>query len=170
MRCGKTPTTLPNARPPSWPGSPRPTPLASADLLKEGLRHVFSVKGEEGKQALDRWIFWARRCRIPVFVELAGRIVRHHDAIDTALDHGISQGLIESTNTKIRLPTRIAFGLRSPEAPIALAILALGGHDPSLPGRSRPPTDQSAGRSSLSGETLRLCAGSPAESRVRTQR
>ena len=30
--------------------------LYRAYLLKEGLRHVFSVKGEEGKQALDRWI------------------------------------------------------------------------------------------------------------------
>ena len=38
---------------------------------------------------------------IPVFVELAGRIVRHREAIDAALDHGLSQGLIESTNTKI---------------------------------------------------------------------
>ena len=75
---------------------------------------MFWVKGEEGKQALDRWISWARRCRIPVFVELAGRIVRHRDAIDAALDHGLSQGLIESTNTKIRLLTRIAFGFRSP--------------------------------------------------------
>ena len=47
------------------------TRLYRAYLLKEGLRHVFAVKGEEGKQALDRWISWARRCRIPVFVELA---------------------------------------------------------------------------------------------------
>ena len=38
----------------------------------------------------------------------------------------LSQGLIESTNTKIRLLTRIAFGFRSPEALIALAMLALG--------------------------------------------
>ena len=110
--------------------------LYRAYLLKEGLRHVFSVKGEEGKEALDRWISWARRCRIPVFVELAGRIVRHREAIDAALDHGLSQGLIESTNTKIRLLTRIAFGFRSPEALIALAMLALGGYRPSLPGRT----------------------------------
>jgi len=71
------------------------TRLYRAYLLKEGLRHVFSVRGEEGKQALDRWISWARRCRIPVFVELAGRIVRHREAIDAALDHGLSQGLID---------------------------------------------------------------------------
>ncbi len=86
------------------------TRLYRAYLLKEGLRHVFSVKGEEGKQALDRWISWARRCRIPAFVELAARITRHRQAIDAALDHGLSQGLIESTNTKIRLLIRIAFG------------------------------------------------------------
>ena len=55
------------------------TRLYRAYLLKEGLRHVFSVKGEAGKQALDRWISWARRCRIPVFVELARRIVNHRD-------------------------------------------------------------------------------------------
>jgi transposase len=100
---------------------------------------VFSVKGEEGKQALNRWISWARRCRIPVFVELAGRIKRHREAIDAALDHGLSNALIESTNTKIRLLTRIAFGFRSPEALIALAMLALGGHRPTLPGRTKHP-------------------------------
>ncbi|CKS35042.1 transposase [Mycobacterium tuberculosis] len=70
----------------------------------------------------------------------AGR--RHRatpQAIDAALDHGLWQGLIESTNTKIRLLTRIAFGFRSPEALIALAMLALGGRRPALPGRTKHP-------------------------------
>jgi len=97
---------------------------------------VFAVKGEDGKQALDRWVSWARRCRLPAFVELQRRIVKHRAAIDAALEHGLSQGLIESTNTKIRLLTRLAFGFRSPEALIALAMLALGGHRPALPGRA----------------------------------
>ena len=39
-------------------------------------------------------------------------------------------------NTKIRLITRIAFGFKSPEALIALAMLSLGGHKPVLPGRN----------------------------------
>ena len=97
---------------------------------------MFAVKGEDGKQALDRWVSWARRCRLPAFVELQRRIVKHRAAIDAALEHGLSQGLIESTNTKIRLLTRLAFGFRSPEALIALAMLALGGHRPALPGRA----------------------------------
>ena len=80
-----------------------------------------------------------RICPGTAQVKLAGRIVRHRQAIDAALDHGLSQGLIESTNTKIRLLTRIAFGFRSPEALIALAMLALGGHRPALPGRTKHP-------------------------------
>lgn len=112
--------------------------LYRAYLLKEGLRHAFVVKGDAGKEALDRWTSWARRCRIPAFVELQRKIVTHRAAIDATLEHGLSNGLIESTNTKIRLLTRIAFGFRSPEALIALALLALGGHRPQLPGRNRP--------------------------------
>jgi transposase len=113
--------------------------LYRAYLLKEGLRHVFVLKGEEGKHALDRWIAWARRCRIQAFVALQRRIIKHRTAIDAALEHGLSQGLIESTNTKIRLITRIAFGFRSPDSLIALAMLSLGGHRPILPGRSSHP-------------------------------
>ena len=84
----------------------------------------------------------ARRCRIPVFVQLARRIVKHRQSIEAALDHGLSQGLIESVNTKIRLLARIAFGFRSPQALIALAMLALGGHRPTLPGRTNPRISQ----------------------------
>ncbi len=109
--------------------------LYRAYLLKEGLRTVFVLKGEAGKEALDRWIIWARRSRLLAFVELQRKIVRHRAAIDAALDTGLSNALIESTNTKIRLLTRIAFGFRSPDALIALAILALGGYRPTLPGR-----------------------------------
>ena len=109
--------------------------LWRAYLLKEGLRYAFAVKGEAGKHALDRWIQWARRSRIPAFVQLQRRIVAHRAAIDVALDTGLSQGLIESTNTKVRLLTRVAFGFHGPQPLIALAMLALGTHPPRLPGR-----------------------------------
>ena len=77
---------------------------------------------------LWEWVLWARRSRIPAFVELQRSIVRHWQAITAAADHGLSNGLIESTNTKIRLITRIAFGFKSPDALIALAMLHLGGN------------------------------------------
>jgi transposase len=109
--------------------------LWRAYLLKEGLRYVFAVKGEEGKQALDRWASWARRSRMPAFVQLQRRIAAHRPAIDAALDTGLSQGLVESTNTKIRLLTRLAFGFHGHQPLVALAMLALGSHPPQLPGR-----------------------------------
>jgi transposase len=110
--------------------------LWRAYLLKEALRYVFAVKGAEGKEALDHWIAWARRSRLPAFVHLQQRIAAHRCAIDAALDHGLSQGLVESTNTKIRLLTRIAFGFHGHEPLIALALLALGRYPPRLPGRN----------------------------------
>jgi transposase len=110
--------------------------LYRAYLLKEGLRTVFALKGDAGKEALDRWISWARRSRIPAFVDLQRRIVKHRAAIDAALDSGLSNALVESTNTKIRLITRVAFGFHSAEPLIALAMLSLGAHPPALPSRN----------------------------------
>ena len=110
--------------------------LHRAYLLKEGLRLVFQLGYDEAVDALEAWIGWARRCRIPAFVELQKRIVKHKASILAAIEHGLSNGRIESVNTKIRLITRIAFGFRSPEALIALAMLNLGGHKPVLPGRT----------------------------------
>ncbi|GAF49535.1 transposase [Rhodococcus wratislaviensis] len=51
-------------------------------------------------------------------------------------------GRIESVNTKIRLITRVAFGFRTPDALIALAMLGLGGHPPLLPSRTHPRMSQ----------------------------
>lgn len=109
--------------------------LHRAYLLKEALRWVFHVKGDTGKQALHRWISWARRCRLPAFIALQRRITRHRREIEATLEHGLSNALIESVNTKIRLITRVAFGFHSAAPLIALAMLSLGGHRPILPSR-----------------------------------
>ncbi|TDD41958.1 ISL3 family transposase [Kribbella antibiotica] len=110
--------------------------LHRAYLLKEGLRLVFRLPYDEAVDALDGWIGWARRCRIPAFVHLQRRIVKHKASILAAIEHGLSNGRIESVNTKIRLITRVAFGFHSPTALIALAMLNLGGHRPTLPNRN----------------------------------
>ncbi len=109
--------------------------LYRAYLLKEQLRQVFALKGADGIALLDAWLKWARRCRIPAFVKLARSITAHRVGIEAALTHGLSNARVESVNTKLRLLTRIAFGFRSPEALVALAMLDLGGLCPPLPGR-----------------------------------
>jgi transposase len=112
--------------------------LHRAYLLKEALRQVFALARTRPKaalEALERWISWARRCRIPVFVDLQRRIQRHYAAITAALTTGMSNGLIEATNTKTRLIIRRGFGFKYADAIIALVMLALGGNRPTLPGR-----------------------------------
>ncbi len=109
--------------------------LYRAYLLKDGLRTVFKLPVDQAAQALDRWVAWARRCRIASFVTLQRRIVGHRAQILAAIEHGLSNGLIESVNTKIRLITRMAFGFANPSPLIAPAMLTLGGHSPALPGR-----------------------------------
>ena len=96
---------------------------------------IFTMTYDAAVEALDRWISWARRCRIPAFVKLQKSIVKHRARILAAIEHNLSNGLVESTNTKVRLITRMAFGFKSPEALIALALLSLSGHRPVLPGR-----------------------------------
>ena len=110
--------------------------LYKAYLLKEELRLVFKLKGARAVALLDTWLVWARRCRIPAFVKLARSVTDHRAGIQATLLHGLSNGLVESVNTKLRLLTRIAFGFRSPDALIGLAMLALGGLCPPLPGRA----------------------------------
>jgi transposase len=118
----------------AWIAKTNPT-LHRAYLLKEGLRLVFQLEHHEAVAALEAWISWARRSRIPAFIDLQRRIVKHKTSILAAIEHGMSNGRIESVNTKIRLLTRVAFGFKSADALIALAMLNLGGHRPTLPGR-----------------------------------
>ena len=118
----------------AWIAKAEPT-LHRAYLLKEGLRLVFQLPYGEAVAALEAWIDWARRCRIERFVKLQRTIVTYKTEILASIEHGLSNGLIESVNTKIRLITRMAFGFASPHALIALAMLNLGGHRPTLPGR-----------------------------------
>lgn len=110
-------------------------PLYRAYLLKEQLRKVFRLRGKRGIRLLEAWLQWARRCRLPSFVKLAKSITNHRQAIEAALVHGLTNARVESMNTKLRLLMRMAFGFRSTEALISLAMLSLGGLCPPLPGR-----------------------------------
>jgi transposase len=121
----------------AWIAKTHPA-LHRAWALKEGLRTVFAIgkrSPAEAVEALDRWISWARRCRLPQFVKLAQRVARNRDAIVASIEHGLSNALVESVNTKIRLIVRMAFGFHSADAIAALAMLSLGGHRPALPAR-----------------------------------
>jgi transposase len=75
--------------------------------------------------------------RIPAFVALGRKVRKNRPGIEAALRHELSNALVESTNTKLRLLHRMAFGFKKPEHLIALAMLDRGGYCPPLPGRER---------------------------------
>lgn len=110
-------------------------PLYRAYLMKEQLRLVFKLRGNEGIALLKVWLAWASRSKIAAFVKLARTIRKHRTAIEAALTHGLTNARVESCNTKIRLLQRVAFGYRDADALIAMAMLDLGGCCPDLPGR-----------------------------------
>jgi len=99
---------------------------------------VFQLQGEAAIRALDDWCAWARRCRIPAFVDLYDRVVKDRDSIvATPTNDGLSNALVESTNTKLRLLTRVAYGFKSTDNLISLCLLDRGGYCPPRPGRRK---------------------------------
>ncbi len=107
--------------------------LHRAWALKEGLRVAVTGVGPGAVDALDRWMRWAQRSRLEPFVRLARRIREHRTAIVATIEHRLTNALVESFNTKIRLITRRAFGFHHVESLIALARLTLSGQRPALP-------------------------------------
>ena len=103
-------------------------------------------------KAPARWRCWTPGFPGPgaagsAFVKLARSITDHRAGIQATLLHGLSNGRVESVNTKLRPLTRIAFGFRSPEALIALAMLALGGRALRCP--DEPERTHGCGRRAL---------------------
>jgi transposase len=111
------------------------TRLYRAYLMKEQLRIAIRTKGVLALTMVDAWLEWAQRCRIDSFVELGRKIKRNLAGIEAAMLHNLSNALVESTNTKLRVLHRMAFGFKEPEHLIALALLDRGGYCPPLPGR-----------------------------------
>lgn len=118
----------------AWIAATHPS-LWEAYRLKEGLRQLFSMRGAEAVDTFHDWLSWAGASEIEEFAHLAGRIAAISDRIEATLTHGLTNALVESVNTKIRLLTRIAFGFHTPQPLIAIAMLSLGPHRPQLPGR-----------------------------------
>lgn len=120
--------------------------LYRAYLLKEQLPVAIRTKGVLALTMLDEWLCWAQRCRIPAFVDLGRKVRKHLAGIEAAMVNDLVNALIESTNTKLRVLHRMAFGFKEPEHLTALALLDRGGYCPPLPGRrSARPAHGEAG-------------------------
>lgn len=115
--------------------------LYRAYLLKESLRSIFHLPYDAALERLDGWRSWACRSRLPSFVKLGRSITNHLEGIKAALQHRLSNALVEAKNTQLRLLIRQAFGFHKVEAFISLAMLKLAHLCPPLPGRADPRED-----------------------------
>ena len=98
---------------------------ARAWRLKEALRSVYETGRcpQEAGHLLDRWISWARRCRLPAFKRLAATLRAHRDGILEHFRSGLSNGFIEAMNAQIQAAKARAKGYATDQTLIAISYL-----------------------------------------------
>ena len=103
--------------------------------LKEAGREIFAgdLGPTEAIELIDRWYSRAQRSRLAPFVKAAATVRKHRDGIAAALRYGLSNGLIEGLNNKVRLIIRRAYGFHSADAALALVMLSGGPIELRLP-------------------------------------
>ena len=99
-----------------------------AYTLKEAFRAIFAgdLTVEQAGELIDRWISRASRSLLPAFIKAAKTIKKHREGIIAALRLGINNARAEGLNSVVRLVFRRARGFHSPEAALALVMLACG--------------------------------------------
>lgn len=103
--------------------------------LKEAGREIFAgdLDSDEVIDLVDRWCSRAQRSRLAPFVKAAATVRKHRDGIAAAVRHGLSNGLIEGLNNKVRLIIRRAYGFHTANAALALVMLSCGPIELRLP-------------------------------------
>jgi transposase len=111
--------------------------LYRAYLLKESLAKGMDYRQPaRASEHLDSWSRWASRSKLKPFVRLAKTVRKHKQGIVAYTETGLSNGVVEGLNNKIRLVMRRAYGFRNTAALKAMVFLCCGGLvlNPPLPG------------------------------------
>lgn len=107
--------------------------------LKEKLRLIFKLhEREEVIKELKAWMSWAQRCQIDEFRELRKKIKRHFDSIINTITLGVNSAKIESTNNKIKLLIRKAYGFRNFKNLTDMIYMTCSNYKLNLPCRGLP--------------------------------
>jgi transposase len=108
--------------------------LYRAYLLKESLAKGLSYRQHwRAAQHLKSWVQWASHSKLKPFVKLSSTVRTFKQGILAYVSTGLSNGLVEGLNNKIRLLTRRAFGFHSSQALAAMIYLCCGGIELSPP-------------------------------------
>ena len=111
--------------------------------MKEQLRVILHMKDWEGAaDDLDEWVSTAEGSGIKPFVELAGKISRHHDNILNAIRYQVNSSKSESTNTTIKAIIATARGFRNMDKLFAMIYLRCSDLVIPLDNRYRPSNER----------------------------
>ena len=98
--------------------------LYRAYLLKESFAAILDRhQPNVAKRKLEDWISWASRSRLPAFVRVARTIRQHLDDIVAYIRWGLTNGVVEGLNNKLRVITHRAYGFHSASALIGMIML-----------------------------------------------
>jgi len=98
--------------------------LYRAYLLKESFRDILNRRQPNVvKKKMEEWLSWASRSRLPSFVKAARTIRKHFDDIIAYIRWGLTNGLVEGQNNKVRVITRRSYGFHSASALIGMIML-----------------------------------------------
>lgn len=117
---------------------------ARAWRIKEALREIYALRAgpQQTAKALQKWLHWAQRSRLPPIQELARSIKAHWAGIVTAFGAAhLHNGYVEAVNSLIQAAKAKARGYGTTEHFIAMAFLIAGKltHLPACPlQRARP--------------------------------
>lgn len=110
--------------------------LYRAYRLKESLRLLLKLDDvQEAEKELNHWLQWASHSQIPSFKELYQKIKRHKEHILNTIRFGMSNARIESTNNKIKLLIRKAYGFRNIQNMLDMVYLVCSNLTIPLPNR-----------------------------------
>jgi transposase len=101
--------------------------------LKEELRDIFALPLFRAQRALDEWLAYASRSKLPPFVKLARTIRRYRPSIEATIEWHLTNGIAESNNASIGRIRTNARGFHDPEAFITMIMLDRAGLAPDLP-------------------------------------
>ena len=107
--------------------------LYTGYLIKEQVREMFKVKGDDGKALLTGVISWAQRSQIPEMIKYAKTLAHYKPLIENTLAGGPSNGRAEALNSQLNALITRARGFRSAAALMNMATFVHGGICPDSP-------------------------------------
>jgi len=107
--------------------------LYTGYLIKEQVREMFKIKGDDGKALLTGVIAWAQRSQIPEMIKYAKTLAHYKPLIENTLAGGPSNGRAEALNSQLNALITRARGFRSATALMNMATFAHSGICPDSP-------------------------------------